>query len=188
MNKKNETTALILIDIQKGFHDLDYWGKRNNPDAEKNAGKLLNHWRKNGWPIFHVKHCSTNPNSLLVEGKPGNEIQDVVKPLAGEPVIRKKVSSAFIGTDLQDRLERQGIRKVVMAGLTTDHCVSTSVRMAGNFGFDTIVVNDASAAFELTSFDGTKFSAEVIHATALASLNEEFARVLNTEEVVALIS
>ena len=186
--KKIEETALILIDIQQGFQDLDYWGNRNNPNAENQASKLLNHWRKIGWPVFHVKHCSTNPNSILVEGKPGNAIQDCVKPLEGEPVIKKEVNSAFIGTDLQMQLEQQGIHKVVIAGLTTDHCISTSARMAGNLGFETIVVNDATATFDKTGFDGTNFPAEIIHATALASLNEEFAWVMNTDEVLAMFN
>ncbi|MFA9391280.1 MAG: cysteine hydrolase family protein [Prolixibacteraceae bacterium] len=186
--KQNEQVALILIDIQKGFEDLAYWGERNNPNAEQNAGNLLQHWRKMNQPVFHVKHCSSNPDSILAEGKPGNEIQDVVRPLETEPVIKKNVNSAFIGTDLQQRLEVLGIKKLVIAGLTTDHCVSTSVRMAGNLGFDTIVVNDATATFDKLSFDGKKYPAQLIHDTALASLHEEFAKVLNTNEVLALLT
>ena len=57
-NILNENPALILIDIQKGFDDIGYWGgQRNNPEAEENASKLLNLWRKHSLPIFHVKHC-----------------------------------------------------------------------------------------------------------------------------------
>ena len=87
---KNDRPALILIDIQKGFEDLDFWGgQRNNPDAETNAGKLLNLWRKNKLPVFHIKHCSSNPGSKLAEGNIGNEFQDAVKPKSGEPVVKK---------------------------------------------------------------------------------------------------
>ena len=64
--------ALILIDIQKGFDDVEYWGgDRNNPEAEQNAGKLMTFWRKMGLPVFHIKHCSSNPDSSLAEGQPG---------------------------------------------------------------------------------------------------------------------
>ena len=130
----NDDPALILIDIQKGFDDINYWGgERNNPEAELNAGKLLAFWRKKGWPVFHAKHCSNNPNSRLAEGQPGNEFQDVVAPIDGEVIIRKNVNSAFIGTDLKEQLEFRNISKLVIAGLTTDQCVSTTTRMAGNF-------------------------------------------------------
>ena len=177
--------ALILIDIQKGFDDVSYWGEeRNNPEAENNASRLLNYWREKGLPVFHVKHNSTNPNSLLAKGKPGNEIQDIVKPLENEPVIEKEVNSAFIGTDLHERLMMNNIETVVIAGLTTEHCVSTSVRMAGNLGFKTFVLSDATAAFSKIGFDGKKYTAANIHETALASLHEEFATVLNTEQLL----
>jgi len=171
--------ALLLIDIQKGFYDIDYWGgHRNNPDAETKAGELLAFWRKKEWPVFHVKHNSTNPQSRLAKGKPGNEIQDVVKPIAGEVVVEKSVNSAFIGTDLQSKLEERGIRSLVIAGLTTDHCVSTTTRMAGNLGFETFLVADACATFDKVGVNGEKFKAELIHDTALASLHEEFAQVV----------
>jgi len=180
--------ALILIDIQKGFDDIDYWGgERNNPQAEQNAGKLLAFWRKKGMPVFHVKHCSSNPNSRLAEGKPGNDFKDEVLPLPVERIIRKNVNSAFIGTNLQQLLEDARIRKVVIAGLTTDQCVSTTTRMAGNFGFDTFLIEDATATFCKKGLNGQLFSAEIIHDTALASLNEEFATILKTKQLLDML-
>jgi nicotinamidase-related amidase len=180
--KKN--TALVLIDIQQGFDDLHYWGGgRNNPQAEV-AASLLGLWRKNSLPVIHVKHCSSNPKSLLAEGNPGNEFKNLVSPLHGELVIRKSVNSAFIGTDLKEILDRQKITHLVLVGLTTDHCVSTTARMAGNYGYHVAVVNDATATFDKTGFDGVYYPAQVIHDTALASLNGEFATVINSEELV----
>ena len=177
--------ALLLVDIQQGFEDEAYWGgERNHPDAGKNAARLLEVWRSHGFPVIHVKHNSVNPNSPLAEGKVGNAIQEVVQPIEGEPVIGKTVNSAFIGTNLEQHLKNEGIRQVVIVGLTTDQCISTTVRMAGNLGFDTYVVNDATATFPKKGFDGKRYSAEEIHQTALASLNEEFATVLNTEDII----
>lgn len=176
-------TALILIDIQKGFDDLSYWGPRNNPNAEQQAGQILSAWRKKGLPVFHVKHNSTNPKSKLVAGQYGNEIQDVVKPLPSEPVISKNVNSAFIGTDLKERLDHQQIKELVIVGLTTDHCVSTSVRMAANLGFNVRLISDATATFDKVLPSGETLSAEIIHQANLASLHNEFATVLTTKEL-----
>ena len=176
--------ALLLIDIQKGFDDIDYWGgHRNNPYAETKAGELLAFWRKKEWLVFHVKHNSTNPQSRLAKGKPGNEIQDVVKPIAGEVVVEKSVNSAFIGTDLQSMLEERGIRSLVIAGLTTDHCVSTTTRMAGNLGFETFLVADACATFDKVGVNGDRYNAELIHEISLASLHDEFAKVVTLESL-----
>ncbi len=182
---KKDKPALILIDIQKGFDDIDYWGgHRNNPEAENQVAILLQLWRKNSWPVFHVKHCSANPESRLVEGQPGNDFKEVVAPIGNEPVIRKNVNSAFIGTDLKQQLEKAGITKLVITGLTTDHCVSTTVRMAGNFGFDTYVVYDATATFDKKGLEGQVYPAELMHETALASLEGEFATVVKTEQLI----
>ncbi len=179
---KVDNPALILVDIQKGFDNVAYWGgQRNNPNAEKNAGELLKLWRKNNLPIFHIKHCSTIPTSLLNETNEGNEFQEVVKPIDGEQVIKKNVNSAFIGTNLKEQLDNAKISKLVIVGLTTDHCVSTTTRMAGNLGFETFLVSDATATFNKKGIDGQNFSAELIHETALASLNNEFASIVTTE-------
>ncbi|CAN5176340.1 cysteine hydrolase family protein [soil metagenome] len=174
--------ALLLIDIQKGFDDVEYWGGgRNNPDAELRASELLEIWRKNDLPIFHVQHCSADPASLLHESHPGNQFNDLVIPRAGEPVIKKNVNSAFIGTDLQARLDAANITTLVIAGLTTDHCVSTTTRMAGNLGYETFVVADATATFDKKGIDGQHYPAALMHDTALASLNNEFATVVTTD-------
>ena len=179
---KKDNPALLLIDIQKGFENIEYWGgQRNNPNAEENAGELLKLWRENKLPVFHIKHCSSNPASLLNENNIGNNFKEMVQPIEGEPIIKKKVNSAFIGTNLKEQLDTAKITSLVIVGLTTDHCVSTTTRMAGNFGFKTFIVSDATATFNKKGVDGQNYSAELIHETALASLNEEFATVVTTD-------
>lgn len=179
---KSERPALILIDIQKGFENLEYWGgQRNNPDAELRASELLKIWRDNSLPVFHIRHCSANPLSPLHETHAGNQFNDLSAPLAGEPVITKNVNSAFIGTDLQTLLVNEKITTLIIAGLTTDHCVSTTTRMAGNLGYVTFLVADATATFNKKGIDGQDYPAELIHDTALASLNMEFAKVVTTD-------
>ena len=107
-------------------------------------------------------------------------------PQGDEPIITKRVHSAFIGTNLEQRLRDQDITQVVIVGLTTMHCVSTTSRMAGNLGFKTIVIGDATAAFERTGYDGQRFSAQTVHDVALAELHGEFATVMDTDSLLNL--
>jgi nicotinamidase-related amidase len=183
----SDQPALILVDIQKGFEDFDYWGgERNNPNAELRASELLEIWRELDLPIFHIRHCSSIPTSLLHESNPGNEFNELVAPWEGEPVINKNVNSAFIGTGLQARLDKARITKLVIAGLTTDHCISTTTRMAGNLGYDTYLVADATATFNKRGLAGQNYPAELIHQTALASLQGEFASVVSTRFIKSI--
>lgn len=183
-----DNTALLLIDLQKGFEDILFWGEeRNNLEAEGNASIILKTWRDNKWPLFHIKHCSTSSNSPLREGNRGNDFMELTQPIQNETVIKKNVNSAFIGTDLKKRLDDSGVKKLVIVGLTTDHCISTTTRMAGNFGYETYLIADATATFNKIGVKGQKFSAQLIHDTALASLHEEFATVLNTNDLLKLL-
>ncbi|MGN7867001.1 cysteine hydrolase family protein [Chryseobacterium sp. 22458] len=185
MKLRDKNPALLLIDIQKGFLDENYWGgNRNNKDAEKISGKILERWRNLNLPIFHIRHSSTNLSSKLHETQPGFEFNEYVLPQNDECVITKNVNSAFIGTDLKEKLDLKKINTVVILGITINHCVSTTTRMAGNFGYETYVVSDATAAFDKTGIHGEKYDAELVHLMALANLNEEFATILNTEDLL----
>ncbi len=188
MKLREKNPALILIDIQKAFLEEDYWGgNRNNKDAELICGKILNKWRILKLPLFHVRHSSKNAKSKLHQTNPGFEFNDYVLPLENEAIITKDVNSAFIGTNLKDQLDALNITTLVIIGLTTNHCVSTTTRMAGNFGFETFLISDATATFDRIGIQGEKFSAEIIHQTSLASLNDEFAAVIDSEKLLKMI-
>lgn len=179
-------TALLIIDVQKGFDNQAYWGgNRNNPAAEENIARLLQEWRAAKRPIFHVQHVSTNPNSPLYPGQEGQEIKEAVLPAPGEPLIRKSVHSAFIGTNLDEQLRAAGIETLVITGLITDHCVSTTTRMAHNMGYHVYLPADATATFDKTGPDQQVYPSEVVHQVHLASL-KEFAKVVETAQVLAL--
>jgi nicotinamidase-related amidase len=176
--------ALLIIDVQRGLDDPKY-GSRNNLDAEQRMADLLAGWRRAGWPVVHVQHMSQRPDSPLWPGLPGNALKSEVAPLADEPVFRKTVASAFIGTGLEAHLHDAGVRAVVLAGLTTDHCVSATARTASDLGFHVVVVEDATATHERTGPDGAWYSAEQMHRVALASLHGEFASVESSVDVLA---
>lgn len=183
MAKLPQSAALIIVDVQQAFlHPR--WGQRNNPNAESNIARLLAAWRNAERPIRHVVHDLTEPDSLLRPGLPGNAIQPAAAPKTGEPVYRKHVNSAFIGTNLEKDLRQDGIDTLVIVGLTTNHCISTTARMAGNLGFKTYVVSDATATYDRAALDGTLRSAEAVHSAALSDLHQEFATVVDTAEIL----
>jgi nicotinamidase-related amidase len=182
-----EFPTLVLVDVQRAFDDPAYRdpSTRNNPDAEKNVARLLEAWRSHGAPVIHVHHFETDPDfPMFHKGSTGFEFKPEALPLEGEPVLEKCVNSAFIGTDLEERLRDSGATTVVIAGITTDHCCSTTARMSGNLGFDTLFVGDACATFPRVGPDGQTYNADLMHGTAIASLNGEFAEVVTTEEAV----
>ncbi len=178
------SAALLVIDVQQGF-SKETFGRRNNLDAEINIARLLAFWRSNGNEVIHVHHDSTLENSPLHPNHSGNACKNEALPLAGEMVFRKNVNSAFIGTDLEKYLLTQNIHRLVIVGLTTDHCVSTSVRMASNLGFVVVLVEDATATFDRKDSEGNQFSAEEIHRIHLLSLNDEFCQIASTDEVLS---
>lgn len=102
---------------------------------------------------------------------------------SGEPVFVKHVNSAFIGTDLESHLRREGIANVVIVGATTNHCVETTTRMAGNLGFHAKLVRDATWTYDRVGVDGEAFTAEEVHAMSLANLQDEFAEIMSASDV-----
>jgi nicotinamidase-related amidase len=178
-------TALVVVDMQRAFDD-PAWGRRHNADAEQRVGELLAAWRDAQAPIVHVRHTSRVREGLFRPGTPAHEFKPEAAPVEGEPIIDKNVHSAFIATDLEWQLRAGGATGVVIAGITTDHCCSTTARMASDLGFETTIVSDATVTFDRRAGDGSLLAAELIHETALASLRDEFAKVVTAAEAAAL--
>lgn len=178
----SENTALIVIDVQMAWDD-PAWGPRNNPNAEGVIGRLLTHWREKGRPVVIVQHHSLNPHSLLAPDKPGFALRRMVLPQPEEHHIIKHVNSAFIGTDLKDWLDQRSIKTVVVVGLTTVHCCSTTIRMAGNLGYEVYAVEDAMATFDARR-DGQVIPARVMHDVELAALDGEFCTVARIGDLI----
>ena len=184
--KKNP--ALILVDIQKAFLEKDYPGLiRNNEHAEFICGKILKKWRSLDLPIIHVRHSSTNPESKLHKSRPGFEFNDYVTPLETEMVLTKEVNSAFIGTNLENILIKSHIDTLVIVGMTTNHCISTTVRMSGNLGFDTYLISDSTACYNTKGLNGEIIDCNTIYNSSLASLQEEFATVIDSKELFDIL-
>lgn len=176
--------VLLCIDLQKGF---DQFPERNNPQCEANVAALQAAWRKAGRPLWHVKHDSVEPASVFRPGQPGNAFKTETVPRPGETVVVKSAHSAFIGTDLEEALQRAGSETLVIAGIQTNYCVASTARMAGNLGYRTYVVGDGCATFPQKLLDGRVVDAQMAHDLALAELHGEFATVVTTADVLAAL-
>lgn len=178
------STALLVIDVQKGFDEIEATGAcRNNPDAERVIAELLACFRAVGAHVIHVRHASVEPDSRFRPERSGYEVKHEVREVPGEPVIVKHVNSAFIGTELERLLRADGVGSLVVVGATTNHCVETTARMAGNLGFDVKLVRDGTWTFDRIGPDGEPHRAEDIHQMTLANLSGEFAEIVSASEV-----
>lgn len=178
--------VLLPIDLQQAF-DCPPWPCRWNEQVDANGLALLDAWRSADRPIIHVRHDSVEPGSTLAAGLPGNAFRPGFGPQGDEPLITKSVNSAFIGTDLDERLKKLGAKYVVAFGISTDMCVSTTVRMGANLGWDMVLVPDACDCFDLPCpYGGPWIPAEQVHATHIATLAFEFCRLISTTELIAL--
>lgn len=175
--------ALVVIDMQNGINRPTL-GRRNNPDAERNIGVLLEAWRATQRPIVHVRHISRSPESIFWPGQSGAEFQPRFTPLADEHVIEKNVPDAFAQTGLERWLHVRGIGQIVIAGVITNNSVEATARSAGNLGFDATVASDAAFTFDMRDLSGRLWLAEDIHALSLANIAMDYASVRTTGEIV----
>ncbi|KAI1195312.1 isochorismatase [Nemania serpens] len=195
-------TALLLIDVQEGFKDPKFtsW---STPDFEANVTSLLAAFRgAENAHVIHVCHHSRSEASSLHPSQPGVQFSEYAAPRPGEPVRSKDVNSALVGTDVDSIIRDLGIQRLVIAGLTTGHCISTSARMASNMrvvdhphggvaaGHDApgeiIVVSDATAMYG-HHYKGEFIDGDTLHRLNLATLDPEFCLVRDTAEVLGLL-
>ena len=185
MTLELDRAVLLPIDMQQAFDGPD-WPRRWNQQVDANGLALLDAWRAAGRPIIHVRHDSVQRGSSLAPGMPGNAFRPGFEPREGEALVTKSVNSAFIGTDLDLRLKRLGAKHVVAFGISTDMCVSTTVRTGSNMGWDMILVPDASDCFDLPDGQGGAIAAEDVQRAHVATLGFEFARIMSTADLTGL--
>jgi nicotinamidase-related amidase len=178
--------ALLVVDVQQGFDEYERRiGGRNNPDAETRIARVIAAFRRAGKTVIHVHHASLEPDSPLRADSNGYAVKPEAQPLPDERVIVKHVNSAFIGTNLETVLRGNGIERAVIVGATTDHCCSTTARMAANLGFAVQFVEDAVWTLDKTGADGRRYAAQLVHDVNIASLNGEFAEIVTTNALEA---
>lgn len=188
--KFDKSTALLLIDVQKGINDTAYYGgptgRRNNLDAEGNIISILTKWRTSDRKVAFTKHDSIEDGSPLKLSLESGQQLGGMETADGDIVVEKSVNSGFIGTSLELELRRAGIQRLLVVGYFTNVCVETTVRMAGNMGFDTYLVHDACATMNSIGHDGHDYDPDLVHNMAIAGLHGEFCTAITTKDALAL--
>ncbi|GAA2791227.1 cysteine hydrolase family protein [Kitasatospora paracochleata] len=181
----SDDAVLIVIDVQQGFEDEEFWGERDNPGAERRIADLVAAWERTGRPIVTVQHGSAR--GPLEPGTPGYELKPVLADVKADLHITKTVNSAFYGTpDLHAWLQERGATQLVTIGIMTNVCNETTARMGGNLGYDVIFPVDAMHTFAMAGPDGESIPAEQLaKATAAVLHTMRFAKVVTTEAVLA---
>ncbi|MEY3748205.1 MAG: hypothetical protein RLZZ449_99 [Actinomycetota bacterium] len=191
ITKFTSDTALLLIDCQVGVDVLSHWGgptgRRNNPDAESHMLRILASWRQAGLPVAFTMHDSIEKDSPLKLSLPTGKQKPGFEPQPGDIAVSKDVNSGFVGTSLEVDLRRKGVNRLVCVGFFTNMCVETTVRMAGNMGFDTYLVPDCCATSNRIGWDGADYDPELVHDMTVANLNGEFCTALTVGDTLALI-
>jgi nicotinamidase-related amidase len=174
-----------VVDVQQGFDDADYWGTRNNPDADANIAKLVAEFSGSGDPVVLVRHASLDEASPLHPQSPGHALKEYLAPIEPELVVIKDVNSSFHGTpDLHQWLQREQVEGIVVCGITTNHCCETTARVGGNLGYDVWFALDATHTFDRVGPDGTTLTADELARATATNLHGEFATVLAAREIV----
>lgn len=148
---------------------------------------LLTAFRKARRPIIFTLHDSLEQESPLKLALPSGQPKAGLEPEAGEEVVVKHVNGAFFGTDLELRLRRLGVDRLVIGGFFTNMCVDTTTRSSGNLGFDTYLVPEACATTNRIGFDGVDHDPNLVHDLAVASLHGEFCTALTADAAAALL-
>lgn len=166
-------SCLVLIDIQNEY----VAGPLALPAANAaiaSAKRLLARARESGAAVFHIAH-SGRPGGVFDRTAERGAIVESLKPLAAEPVIEKTLPNAFAGTDLQARLTATGRNNIVLAGMMTHMCVSSTARAALDLGFRVTIDAASCATRDLPDGRGGAIAASIVHDVALAELSDRFA-------------
>lgn len=167
--------ALVLIDCQMEYVD----GKiplTGVAAALAEGGRVLARAREAGTPIIHVVHRGAAGGAFDLAGH-GGQVAPQVAPARGETIIEKTLPNSFAGTDLHERLQQTGRKRLIVAGFMTHMCVSSTVRAALDLGYRSTVVASATATRPLPTPEGGTVTAELLQSTALAELADRFATI-----------
>ena len=179
-------TALVVIDFQMEYFE---GGRLFIPDgmaALSNAARLVRFADSHRIPVFHVQHLGPAGSPLFARDGAHSAFHPELTPQPHHIVVQKTMPSSFAGTDLHTQLQARGIKTLLICGLMTHMCVSTTARDASTLGYQAVVAGDACATRDIDGWDGGTVRHAELHRAALTALSDSFAAVLPTAAITAL--
>ncbi|MFG2825555.1 cysteine hydrolase family protein [Kitasatospora sp. NPDC048365] len=170
-------TALVVIDVQESFRQLENWAAVSEPKIVEKVGRLVAAARAKGDLVVWVLHAEPGSGDAFDPALGFVRPIEGLEPAAGEPVVTKSSHNAFTTTNLQQLFTTEGVGEVVVSGIRTEQCCETTARVASDLGYRVVFVTDATATHPIPHRD----------APAGRSLAEVLAdpRTLGTDEIVA---
>ncbi|MYM57416.1 cysteine hydrolase family protein [Thalassovita mangrovi] len=179
-------TALILVDIQNDYFAAGAWPVALMNEVAENAALLLAHARASGLGVVHIRHETPLGAPFFQPGTEGAEIHPRVAPIGNEPVLTKHRPNSFFETGLLDLLREAGIDTLIICGAQSQMCIDATTRAAVDHGFKVILPHDACGAKE-AAFGGVTVPPEMVQAAFMAPLAASYAKVMTTQDVLALV-
>jgi nicotinamidase-related amidase len=176
--------ALIIIDIQNDYFEGGNCELVNPMEASLKVKELLEYFRKNSMPIFHVQHINLREGAkYFLPNTKGVQIHKNVKPLENEIIIEKNFPNSFLKTKLENELRTQNIKELVICGMMSHMCIDSTTRAAFDLGFDCTVVHDACTTKDL-EFLGKKIKANEVHNSFMSALGSVFTKLIKVEDIL----
>ncbi|MBY0541619.1 MAG: cysteine hydrolase [Campylobacterales bacterium] len=176
--------ALIIIDIQNDYFQGGNCELVNPVEASLKAKELLEYFRKNKMPVFHVQHINLRKGATyFLPNTRGVQIHENVKPLENEIIIEKNFPNSFLETNLESELEKQNIKELVICGMMSHMCIDSTTRAAFDLGFECTVAHDACTTKDLVFLD-KKVKASEVHNSFMSALGIVFAKVVSENEIL----
>ena len=179
-------TALVVIDFQREYFD---GGRLRIPDGDAalaQAKRLIRFADTHRMPVFHVQHLTPAGSALFAQDGACAAFHPEIQPQPHHTIVRKTTASSFASTDLHVQLQAKGIKTLIICGLMTHMCVSTTARDARPLGYQVLVAGDACATRDIDAWDGGIVGHAELHRAALTAVADSFAEVLPTARLTAL--
>lgn len=182
-------TALIVIDFQMEYFAGPVPGKLLIPDGQAamaQAQRLIAFADSHRMPVFHIQHLGHAGDTLFAKDGVHSEIHPDIKPAPHHALVQKGSASSFVNTELHQQLQARGVKALLVCGLMTHNCISSTVRDARPLGYQTIVAGDACATRAIVAWDGGVLAHADLHRATLTGLSDGFAEVMKTGRIIEL--
>ncbi|MCX6052246.1 MAG: cysteine hydrolase family protein [Campylobacterales bacterium] len=179
--KEIKKRALFVIDVQNEY----FTGKLPvcyPQNTLPNILSLIETAKLHDIPVVMIQHTLLNKNATaFLKGTDGWKLHESVKNIEPELYVEKNYPSAFVGTDLQEWLEKNEIDTVVISGYMTQFCCDSTAKYAMHLGYNVEFMSDATATLGFENNAG-KVSAEELHRAILVHQAARFSYVLSAQE------